>query len=246
MKTNLLRMPGATLVTRLKVYDTAGPDGQLGGTPHFHQACTEMYFVLSGSGAVEIIDVNGFKTVELPAHSAFIFSAGTLHRLITKEGMELLIVMQNSGLPERGDTIATFRNEILADELRFHQAMKIQSLADAYRRRDQAVEGFLEVKAAFAKSLDEGRKTLAEVFRLSNKLSKHNYKEWYDCVVKGAFGEAQETLAQIIDLTAGKYPHLSVPQHHFIPPVQSNTVGFCGMLNRYFDPATALPEGVTI
>ena len=39
-----LRMPGATLMTRLKVYDTVTPDSQRGGTPHVHLLCTEMYF----------------------------------------------------------------------------------------------------------------------------------------------------------------------------------------------------------
>jgi len=242
-----LRMPGATLVTRLNVYATPGPDGQRGGTPHYHQACTEMYFVLSGSGSVEIIDYHGFQTVELPTHSAFIFSAGTLHRLMNPSGnMELLIIMQNSGLPERGDTVATFKTAILADELRYHKAMKITSLTDAYRRRDDAVEGFLEIKSAFARSTTEGREALEMLYKQSNKLAKTKYKDWYECVVKGAFSEAQESLQQVIDLAAGKFPHLFAAQSHFVPPVKANTIGFCGTLNRYFDPATALPEGLTL
>jgi mannose-6-phosphate isomerase-like protein (cupin superfamily) len=58
-------MPGAILMTRLKVYDTVTPDGQRGGTPHVHLLCTEMYFVLSGTGFVEMIDGGGFTHVEL-------------------------------------------------------------------------------------------------------------------------------------------------------------------------------------
>ena len=64
-----LRMPGGTLVTRLKVYDTVSPDGQISGTPHIHFLCTEMYFVIGGSGAVEMIDANGFSCVEMHLHS---------------------------------------------------------------------------------------------------------------------------------------------------------------------------------
>lgn len=89
-----LRMPGATLVTRLKVYDTVTPDGQIGGTPHIHFMCTEMYFVLSGSGAVELLDMNGFSKVDLRPHSALIFSPGTIHRLINPNGdLEILVIM---------------------------------------------------------------------------------------------------------------------------------------------------------
>jgi hypothetical protein len=57
-------MPGAILVTRLKVYDTLAPDGQRGGMPHFHFMCTEMYFLLPGSGSVELLDRNGYRRVD--------------------------------------------------------------------------------------------------------------------------------------------------------------------------------------
>src|SRR5262249_53517259 len=56
-----LRMPGATLLTRLKVYNSVAPDGQSGGTPHCHLACSELYFVLQGMGAVDLIDSDGFR-----------------------------------------------------------------------------------------------------------------------------------------------------------------------------------------
>ena len=247
MKPLPLRMPGATLVTRLKVYDTESPDGQRGGTPHFHLACTEMYFVLSGSGAVEIIDSNGFQKIDLPTHSAFLFSAGSLHRLLNpNRDMEILIVMQNSGLPERGDTVATFPDEILSDDLRYHKMMRAGSLADALNRRDRSVDGFLALKAAFARSQAEGRTALERVYSLGRARTASHHKEWYDVIAKGAFAEAQENLHQVIDITAGKLGHLFEARNFFIPAQHSNTVGFCGTLNRYFDPATVLPEGVAV
>src|SRR6201999_390691 len=101
---------------------------------------------------------NGFKSVPLPKHAAFLFTPGTLHRLVNTSGdMEVLLIMENSGLPERGDTIATFPQEILANDLAYHTAMQASSMQEAYRRRDDAVRGFLAVKDAFAKSLNEGR-----------------------------------------------------------------------------------------
>jgi mannose-6-phosphate isomerase-like protein (cupin superfamily) len=132
---HMLRMPGATLVTRLKVYDTPAPDGQRGGTPHFHLLCTEMYFVLAGSGAVEMLDQHGSARVELLPHSALIFSPGTIHRLINPNGnLEILVIMQNSGLPERGDNVVCFASEWLADDERYAEAMRVNTLDDAYRR----------------------------------------------------------------------------------------------------------------
>ena len=244
-----LRLPGATLLTRLKVYDTVGPDGQSGGTPHFHLACSEMYYVLSGSGAVEILDAQGFAKIELTPHAAFVFSPGTLHRLVNSNpnpngGLELLISMQNSGLPERGDTIATFESELLSDDIAYHKAMRADSLAEAYRRRDDAVDGFLALKEKFAHSNSEGRAALKEMYKqgLARTASKHS--QWYDCVVGGAFSEAQDSLQRVLDLTGKRIDRLFEAQHALIPFAEKPTVGFCGKLNRYFDSTTLLPEGV--
>jgi mannose-6-phosphate isomerase-like protein (cupin superfamily) len=240
-------MPGATLLTRLRVYETESPDGQPGGTPHFHLVCSEQYFVLSGAGAVEIIGMDGFQRVELPLHAAFLFSPGTLHRLVNpSRDLEVLIVMENSGLPERGDTIATFPVDVLENDLRFHQAMQAASLREAYLRRDAAVLGFLDVKAAFARSLEEGRTALARLYEAGRARTAARLSEWYEIVTKGAFDEAQSALLDIVRLQNGKVDHLYGAQHCLMPSSNADTVGFCGALNRYFDPATLLPEGVRI
>ena len=240
-----LNMPGCTALTRLKVYETPGPDGQLGGTPHVHLACSEMYYVIAGSGAVELIDARGFSRVELPLHSALVFTPGTLHRLINPaRDLELLIIMQNSGLPERGDTLATFKSPIIADELAYFKAMRAGSLPEAYRRRDEAVAGFLEIKAAFERSLKDGRAALETLFRLGIGRTSSKYQDWYQCVASGAFAEAQATLSEILELGHKKIGHLFDSRHAYYPPAESNTVGFCGHLNRYFHPASLWPEGV--
>jgi len=240
-------MPGATLLTRLRVYDSVAPDGQKSGTPHFHLVCSELYFTLSGEGAVEIIDAQGFKSVPLPKHSAFLFSPGTLHRLVNTSGdMEVLLVMENSGLPERGDTIATFSNEVLTNDLAYHGAMQAASLQDAYRRRDAAVNGFLAVKDAFGVSLEAGRVALETMYVHARARTAGRHKEWYDVVTHGSFDEAQGALLDIVKLQNGKTEQLFDAQHYYMPPVDTNTVGFCGSLNRYFDPVTLLPEGVKI
>lgn len=240
-----LRMPGATLVTRLKVYDTPAPDGQRGGTPHFHFLCTEMYFVLSGSGAVEIIDYQGFSRVELAPHSALIFSPGTIHRLINPNGdLELLVIMQNSGLPERGDNVVCFTPEWLADDVRFAEAMTANTLEEAYLRRDRGVVGFLQLKAAFERGLATGRETLENCYHLAAARTAALHEKWGPVVKDGALAEAQASLAHLSSLADGQIDYLFNARHHLIHAGDYSKPGFCGQLNRYFDPATLSLEGI--
>jgi len=237
-------MPGATLLTRLNVYDTPGPDGQKGGTPHVHLICTELYYVLSGSGAVEIIDKNGFSRVELKQHGAYLFTSGTIHRLINPHGdLELLIVMQNSGLPERGDNIVTFPAEVLGDPSRFATAMKAERLSDALWRRDRGVEGFLELKSAFERSAQDGRRALDAFYKLCMKRTTAHHKDWYARVTHGAFQDAQDSLFKIIEATAGRIDYLHAAKNELIEADENTQLGFCGSLDRYFDSGSLLMDG---
>ncbi len=240
-----LRMPGATLVTRLKVYDTVTVDGKIGGTPHFHFLCTEMYFVLAGSGAVEMIDMRGFAEVELKPFAALVFSPGTLHRLVNPHGdLELLVVMQNSGLPERGDNVVSFVEEIMADDAQFREAMRVQSFEDAYRRRDRGVEGFLRLKSAFETDLENGQAALRRFYDHAARRIEPRRSEWQRIIEQGALRAAEESIAQLHALDAGDTSYLSHARHVLIESGEYQTPGFCGRLNRYFDPATLTMEGV--
>lgn len=240
-----LRMPGATLVTRLKVYDTVTPDGQIGGTPHIHFLCTEMYFVLSGSGGVELLDNSGFSKVELRPHSALVFSPGTIHRLLNpNRDLEILVIMQNSGLPERGDNVVTFVDEIMQSDTRYAEAMSVQTVADAYRRRDQGVEGFMKLKAAFERRESEGRAALECFYRLAAERTQSLRQHWREIVVQGALAEAQNSLVNLDTLDSGNVDFLFQAQQYLIHAGEYAKPGFCGHLNRYFDPATLGLEGI--
>ena len=46
-------------------------------------------------------------------------------------------------------------------------------------------------------------------------------------------------------LGAGQIDYLMTAEQHLIQPNAYNTPGFCGHLNRYFDPATLALEGIT-
>ncbi len=247
---NVLTMPGATLITRLKVYDTPTPDGQRGGTPHMHLLCSEMYFVLAGSGAVEVIDHNGFSRVELAQYSAFLFSPGTIHRLINPSGdLELLVIMANSGLPERGDNVVTFENAVLVDQAAYDAAMQVTTIEEAYARRDRGVRGFLNLKAAFEQGIEHGREALAQFIQLAAARTAEHLSEWRTIIQEGARAQADHSLEYVDRLVAGSTDFLNEAAQTLIPAAAMNTLGFCGQLNRYFDPATLrvmyTPEGVT-
>jgi mannose-6-phosphate isomerase-like protein (cupin superfamily) len=238
-------MPGSTLVTRLKVYDSVTPDGQCGGTPHFHFLCTEMYFVLNGTGAVELIDAHGFSRVDLLPHSALVFSPGTIHRLINPNGdLEILVIMQNSGLPERGDNIVCFADEWLADKEHYDEAMRVQTLEDAYRRRDRGVDGFLKLKAAFDEDAEKGCTALRHFYRRAGQLVESKMGEWESIIKDGALAEAQASSQRLQLLRDNQTDYLFGAQHLLVKAQSYATLGFCGHLNRYFDPATLMPEGI--
>lgn len=247
MKHKHLQMPGATSMTRLRVYDTETPDGQIGGTPHVHLVCTEMYVVLSGSGAVELLDKDGFSRVELKSSDALLFSPGTIHRLIKSgDDLEILVIMQNSGLPERGDNVVTFKEEwLLTDEV-YENAMSIASVEDAYQRRNRGVEGFLELKTAFENSLSAGRAALEKFYNYARERTSNKHHQWQEIISKGAQQATDESLAQINFLQKGNTDYLSRNAHAVIRPSSQAQPGFCGHLNRYFDPASLHFDGFIV
>lgn len=237
-------MPGSVSMSRLKVYDTPTPDGQIGGTPHVHLVCTETYFVLSGSGAVEMIDSNGFAKVALNQHDALTFTPGTIHRLInSKRDLEILVIMGNSGLPEHGDNVVTFTDEWLSTDDAYAGAMRVNSVEDAYQRRDRGVQGFLQLKSAFETSLSAGQDALQRFYAQANARTAHQQERWRKIVQTGTLAQAQQSLEQIDNLQSKNTAYLSKNLVHHIPATDTQTPGFCGHLSRYFDASRWLPEG---
>jgi mannose-6-phosphate isomerase-like protein (cupin superfamily) len=228
-----LQMPGSTIGVKVKVYDTPSPDGQISGTPHVHLLCKEMYFVLQGSGSVEVIDKNGFSTIELVPHSTLIFSPGTIHRLINPNRNLELLVIEQSGLPEYGDNIVCFRSEWLESDSRFAEAMRVKSLEDAYLRRARGVEGFLQLKAAFSESLVVGQEALGRFYQLGLQRTSHLHLKWKNAIADGALAEAQNALGKLISLDSGDINHLFESQQYLIQATEYSKLGCCGHLIPY-------------
>lgn len=231
-----LHLPGLTSITRLKVYDSPAPDGQRGGTPHMHLLCSEMYFVLAGSGAVEMIDANGFSRVELRPNDALTFTPGTIHRLINPNGdLELLILMEHNGLPESGDNVVCLEEHYLADDATFAEAMRAPSLEAAYQRRDRGVNGFLKLKAAFTESESTGRASFERFLQLALARTAPFRAGWLE-ILQNEQAAAAAALNQHQALDKGQIDNLLRAEHGVTASQEATRLGFCGHLHRYPAP----------
>ncbi len=240
-------LPGAVGVTHLKVYDTLAPDGLVGGSPHLHFACTEAYMVIAGRGAVQTLGAGGFREVLLEPGRLVWFTPGLIHRLINLDGkLEILVLMQNAGLPEAGDFVLTFPQEILADEQAYLNAASLapsghvytSSEAAAYRRRDLAVDGFAVLRERFEL---EGIAALEAFYREALKLVRPKLDTWREVWEQGPLAAAQQTGEHLETLRQARVDHLLDAGVYELPsPGEPRRLGVCGTLGVY------QPEGLLL
>lgn len=200
--------PGATAVSEVSIYDWPGLDGAAGGSPHLHTASTEAYVVQQGHGRLETLDSRGFTSTELTPGTVVWFTPGTVHRAINDSGdLRVLVVMQNAGLPENGDAVMTFPPEHLVDHDAYLRATALPSKnadggdpaaeAAARRRRDLALEGYLELKAAVQES---GAAALADFHAAAARLVNGKTATWRGYLTDGAERQATVTGQQLLSL----------------------------------------------
>lgn len=235
--------PAAVGVTHLLVYDTLTPDGLVGGSPHVHFLCTELYIVIGGYGAVQTLSTAGFREIALEPGRLVWFTPGTIHRLINHGRLELQIVMQNAGLPEAGDFVLTFPETLLADESAYFEAASLSPRGEVYtsseraamRRRDLAVEGFIELRRRYDA---EGPAALDRFYALATRLIQPKLDSWRNVWERGPLAVAHETGAQLAALATGDTSHLQRGDTYVLPaPAAPRRLGVCGTLGVY------LPEG---
>ncbi len=240
-------LPGAVGVTHLKVYDTQAPDGLLGGSPHLHFACTEAYVVVAGRGAVQTLGAGGFKELALEPGKLAWFTPGLIHRLINLDGrLEILVVMQNAGLPEAGDFVLTFPEEVLADEHAYLNAASLAPSGHVYtssdeaarRRRDLAVDGFAVLRERFK---EQGVAALEAFYRTALKLVQPKLDGWYAVWEQGPQAVARQTGDHLEALARGRVDHLLDGAIYELPtPGEPRKLGVCGTLGVY------QPEGLLL
>jgi mannose-6-phosphate isomerase-like protein (cupin superfamily) len=239
MSDRFAALPGGIGVSRLRVYDTAAPDGVVGGTPHVHLCCTEGYVVTGGEGAVQTLtSAGGFSETPLRPGAVVWFEPGTVHRLVNGGGLTIVVLMQNSGLPEAGDAVLTFPPEVLADPAAYAAAAALPDggapgadVRAAYRRRDLAVTGFAALRAG-------GPAALAAFHGAAAALRRPLLQRWRQRWATGAARAAAATGDQLDALDRGDAGHLGDAGVYAVgEPVERGRLGMCGLLDTY--PASA-------
>jgi mannose-6-phosphate isomerase-like protein (cupin superfamily) len=231
--------PGAIGVSHLWVYDTPAPDGLAGGTPHLHTVCTEAYVVVAGTGAVQTLTTSGYDEWPLEPGAFVWFTPGTIHRLVNRGHLEIVVLMANQGLPEAGDMVITFPPPILADATAYAEAATLPdhdrttagSPDPARERRDLAVPAFLDLVEA-ARRRDPA--PLRAFHDAAGALVRSRVPEWEQIWRTGPVAAVEETGAQLAALARGDAAHLAAASVQALPPPPSERrMGCCGTLGTY-------------
>ena len=235
--TSLPSFPGGTSVSRLSVYSGQCADGLAGGTPHLHTASTEAYVVVGGEGALQTLDASGVRETELRAGSTVWFTPGTIHRAINHGDLQVVVVMQNAGLPEAGDAVMTFPPEIVADLVRYSAAASLPLGADAdeldeavRRRRDLAVDGFRRLVAS---AQDGDFAPLHALYDSAVALVRPRISGWRATWRATVERETRHTEEVLDALEQGDGRHLGHSVLLEAPPSQTARWGMCGRLRTH-------------
>lgn len=220
----MISLPGGVGVSHLAVYPESG-------SPHMHLCCSESYVVISGTGHVQTLTLNGYRETPLQSGALVWFAPGTIHRLINDGDLQLVVLMQNSGLPEAGDAVLTFPPDFLADPLEYERA---KALPPPSERRSLAIEGFTRLReSAIAGDFEPLRAFHEAAVRLVGPQLSEWRRRWFE----GALHTAEMTGAQLDSLEAGTAPHLSdADVYELAEPTEQGRFGMCGLLNTYQVP----------
>ena len=229
--------PGGTGVTGLTVYEDVAPDGLVSGTPHVHTASTEGYVVVAGHGAVQTLDLSGFRETAIEVGTVLWFTPGTIHRIVNGGSLQVVCVMQNSGLPEAGDAVMVFPDEILGDPERYRAAAALppgtgeDTASAASARRDLGVRGFLELRAAVERG---DFAPLERFYQRAAHLVQPRVAAWRETWEQGARATALHTGTVLTSLAAGDSCSMFDAALFMAEPhAGAERFGMCGRLRTY-------------
>ncbi|SDE04851.1 cupin domain-containing protein [Glycomyces harbinensis] len=207
--------PGGTAVSLISVYDWPTADGQMGGTPHLHTASTEGYVVTAGTGAVETLSSGGYQRSDLERGTVLWFTPGTVHRLINISGdLQLVVVMQNAGIPEAGDAVFTFPEAVLDDPEAYAAAATAPAAPDltetergeaARARRDLSIEGYLALRERVE---SQGASAMKPLWDKAGHIVAERTEAWRRLWADGPKAQADATGAHLDALAKADAAHL--------------------------------------
>lgn len=218
-------------LTHLTVYDQRpAPDGLHSGTAHVHAVTDEGYYVVSGSGRVELHDLeHGFRTVEVVPGTYLQFPPGVIHRLVNTDRLVILVVMGNAGLAERGDARIYFGRAVDEDPKEFSRLVglpKEKGLEGALERRDASVRAYLGLLELWRKDRAAYRAELERFLDVHMKAAAGLREEFGKAVESGPGawnGLFRERVAALPARKGGAGPLIHVP-------LDGTTLGMCGVL----------------
>lgn len=229
----VMPFPGGVGISGLRVYDWPTVDGLCGGSPHVHLSCAECYYVIGGQGSVQTLTRGGFASTPLREGTVAWFTPGTIHRLVNDGDLRIIVVMQNSGLPEAGDAVFTFPPSVLADPETYAAHAQAGDEESAQRRRDLALEGFLELRRQVVAGDHEA---LEDFYRSAVGLKQDLLDAWEKRWREGALASAERTGLQLDRLREGDIGHLAEADIHVMRAEGPQRFGMCGRLDVH-DPA---------
>ncbi|MDJ0853148.1 MAG: cupin, partial [Myxococcota bacterium] len=183
---------------------------------------------------------SGYRETPLEPGAFVWFTPGTVHRLINGDGaLEILVLMQNAGLPEAGDLIISFAPEVLDDPVAYARAHALPegetttrgSGAAARARRDAGVEGFLTIREAVQRG---DRRPLERFHAQAARLLAPRARDWKRLYERGPLAAVEATARQIAAVERGDASHLAAAAlHRLPPPPEERRMGCCGTLGVY-------------
>jgi mannose-6-phosphate isomerase-like protein (cupin superfamily) len=218
-------------LTHLTVYDQRpAPDGLMSGSPHVHAVTDEGYYVVSGTGRVELHDIkDGFRSVELSPGRYIQFPPGVVHRLVNLDHLVLLVIMGNAGLAERGDARIYFGkavDENPAEYVRLVGLAKNKGLEGALNRRDAAIRAYGGLLESWAKDRPAYFRELERFIGVHMKAAAGLRKGFSEAIEAGPVAWGERFRERLENLPLGG-AELSPVLH--LPPDET-TLGMCGVL----------------
>lgn len=228
--------PGATQCSRVSLYDDLGT-GICGGTPHLHTACTEAYIWIRGEGAVELLSTTGHHVTPMTPFSVVWFSPGVIHRGVPSahgtEDAEVLVLMQNAGLPESGDAVITLPERLWGEPEVYRETVDVsaQDVGQARElvceRRALAMEGFHEL----VESVDRlGPSGLDGFYRFAHRVVRPQLAAMTQVVEDRVAPEVATTRRVLEQMRSGSFDHLRAGDFCATAAPSDPLFGMCGDL----------------
>jgi mannose-6-phosphate isomerase-like protein (cupin superfamily) len=134
---------GGIGLAQIAVYEQRpGPDGLHSGAPVIHAVLDEGFYVMSGSGRIELHDVHrGFRTINLSPGRYVQVPPCTLYRLVSSDHLTVFSLTA----AEADDTRIYFGKDVDVDPAEYARLSGLaaaEGLEGALKRRDEAVRAY--------------------------------------------------------------------------------------------------------